>query len=259
MKKLMKAICLILSLCTFCALFAACSDNMGQAGKSEYTGDANVDRSHKAYFNYEKASTSYGSTIDSEKVALAVNSMKVEDFVPSDKTGDYVLIKVKDYGSIVVLLRYDVAPGTVENFKKLVHEGFYSGTIFHRIIEDFMIQGGGLIVKDNPNGNGTIIDIKEADTITGEFRANGFVNNLKHVRGVISMARSENYNSASSQFFIMHATKTHLDGGYAAFGYVLAGMEVVDKIAACKDFLEEGGTMPMYDIIIESVTFVEPK
>ena len=95
----------------------------------------------------------------------------------------------------------------------------------------------------------------------GEFAANGFVNKLQHVRGVISMARSSQYNSASSQFFIVHNTEscTHLNGSYAAFGYVLAGMDVVDKIAACEYFMEEGGSMPLYDIFIESATFVEPK
>ena len=244
MKKFLKAICLILSLCSLAMLFAACSTDMR--------------KSSKAYFDYENADTSYGSTIDSNKVALVVDSMKVEDFVQSEDEGDYVLIKIKDYGSIVVLLRSDVAPVTVENFKKLVSAGFYSGTIFHRVIEDFMIQGGGLIVKDNPDGNGTIIDIKEAASITGEFAANGFVNNLKHVRGVISMARASDYNSASSQFFIMQTATPSLDGGYAAFGYVLAGMDVVDKIAGCKDLLPDSN-MPMYDIVIESITFVEPK
>ena len=244
MKKFIKALCLILSLCSVSILCAACSTS-GLVSKN-------------AYFDYENAATGYGSTIDSTKVLEAVDSMKVNDFVSSNQASDYVLIKVQDYGSIVVLLRSDIAPATVANFKKLVSEGFYSGTIFHRIIEDFMIQGGGLIVKDNPNGNGTLIDIKEADTISGEFTANGFLNNLKHVRGVISMARSNNYNSASSQFFIMQTATPSLNGGYAAFGYVLAGMDVVDKIAGCKDFLPDSN-MPMYDIVIESITFVEPK
>ena len=241
-------------------LVSACTEGNNEAESSEVSAESNTaTKSGKAYFDYKKADTGYGSTVDSEKVSLAVNSMKVEDFVASEKESDYVLIKVKDYGSIVILLRSDVAPQTVENFKKLVKSGFYSNTIFHRVIKDFMIQGGGLTVEDNPDGSGTIIDIKEADPINGEFSANGFVNNLKHVRGVISMARSNNYNSASSQFFIVHKTSPHLDGGYASFGYVLVGMDVVDKIAACEYFLEEGGTMPMYDIIIESATFVEPK
>ena len=248
MNKFIKAICLILAICTLTVFFAACSEDEAIP-------------SGKAYFDYKNADTGYGSTIDSAKVTLAVDSMKAEDFVASEEESDYVLIKVKDYGDIVILLRSDVAPGTVENFKKLVKEGFYSGTIFHRVIENFMIQGGGLIVEDNPDGEGTILNIKEADTIMGEFAANGFVNKLQHVRGVISMARSSQYNSASSQFFIVHNTEscTHLNGSYAAFGYVLAGMDVVDKIAACEYFMEEGGSMPLYDIFIESATFVEPK
>lgn len=246
MNKFIKVICLILALCSITVLFAACSESIP-------TND-----SSRAHFNYQKSDTGYGSTIDSSKVELAINSMKAEDFVASEEESDYVLIKVKDYGDIVILLRSDVAPGTVENFKKLVKEGFYSGTIFHRIIENFMIQGGGLIVEDNPDGDGTIVNIKRADSIKGEFAANNFVNKLQHVRGVISMARSNNYNSASSQFFIVHATSPHLNGSYASFGYVLAGMEVVDKIAGCKDFLPDSD-MPMYDIVIESATFVEPK
>ena len=114
------------------------------------------------------------------------------------------------------------APITVKNFEKLVSEGFYDGLTFHRIIPGFMIQGG------DPLGNG----MGGADeNIEGEFRANGHNNPIKHVRGVISMARAFNPNSASSQFFIMHADAPHLDGQYAAFGKVTSGMETVDEIA----------------------------
>ena len=115
------------------------------------------------------------------------------------------------------------APITVKNFEKLVSEGFYDGLGFHRIIPGFMIQGG------DPLGNG----MGGADeNIEGEFRANGHNNPIKHVRGVISMARAFNPNSASSQFFIMHADAPHLDGQYAAFGKVISGIETVDEIAA---------------------------
>ena len=117
------------------------------------------------------------------------------------------------------------APITVANFKKLVNEGFYNGLIFHRVIEGFMIQGG------DPTGTG----MGGADErIKGEFAMNGWKNPLKHTRGVISMARSQMPNSASSQFFIMHKDAPHLDGSYAAFGKVVEGMEVVDAIAACQ-------------------------
>ena len=126
-------------------------------------------------------------------------------------------------GKIELELCPEAAPKTVENFLKLVGEGFYDGLIFHRVIPGFMIQGG------DPQGTG-MGGAKE--NIVGEFRANGHDNPLKHTRGVISMARAFNPNSASSQFFIMHADAPHLDGQYAAFGKVVSGMETVDEIAS---------------------------
>ena len=128
-------------------------------------------------------------------------------------------------GEIVLELYPDAAPITVENFTKLVGEGFYDGLTFHRIISGFMIQGG------DPLGNGTG---GSKERIKGEFRQNGVDNPIKHTRGVISMARSMMPNSASSQFFIMHEDAPHLDGAYAAFGKVTSGIETVDKIAAVK-------------------------
>lgn len=119
----------------------------------------------------------------------------------------------------------EAAPKTVENFLKLVDEKFYDGLIFHRVIKGFMIQGG------DPTGTGMG---GSKDTIVGEFRANGFQNDLAHTRGVLSMARTNMPNSASSQFFIMHQDAPHLDGQYAAFGKVIEGMEAVDKIASVK-------------------------
>lgn len=213
----------------------------------------------KAFYDYNSSDTGKGESILTNFVEREINSMSVEDFVASDKESDYVLVRVKGYGDIVILLRSDVAPKTVANFKKLVKDGFYSGTIFHRIIKNYVIQGGGLESIANTNGIGTTIVQKTADNVVGEFNSNGFTNNLQHIRGVISMARSTNYNSASSQFFIVHKTSPHLDGAYASFGYVLAGMDVVDKIAECDEFIEVGGTMPLNDIVIESVIFVEPK
>ena len=134
-----------------------------------------------------------------------------------------VVIEMENGGIIEIELNSEAAPKTVKNFEKLVGEGFYDGLIFHRVIPGFMIQGG------DPQGTG----MGGADEkIVGEFRANGFNNPLKHTRGVISMARAYNPNSASSQFFIMHADAPHLDGQYAAFGKVVSGMEVVDEIAS---------------------------
>lgn len=134
-----------------------------------------------------------------------------------------VIIEMENGGKIELELYPDAAPKTVANFLKLVGEGFYDGLIFHRVIPGFMIQGG------DPQGNGMG---GAKDNVVGEFRANGFNNPIKHTRGVISMARAYNPNSASSQFFIMHANAPHLDGQYAAFGKVVSGMEVVDEIAS---------------------------
>ena len=134
-----------------------------------------------------------------------------------------IVIEMENGQTIEIELMPDAAPKTVENFTELVKAGFYDGLTFHRIIPGFMIQGG------DPLGNG--MGGSERN-IVGEFKANGFNNPLKHTRGVISMARAYNPNSASSQFFIMHADAPHLDGQYAAFGKVVSGMEAVDEIAA---------------------------
>lgn len=134
-----------------------------------------------------------------------------------------VVIEMEHGGIIELELYPEAAPKTVKNFLKLVNEGFYNGLIFRRVIPGFMIQGG------DPQGNG-MGGAKE--NVVGEFKANGFNNPIKHTRGVISMARAYNPNSASSQFFIMHKDAPHLDGQYAAFGKVVSGIEVVDEIAS---------------------------
>ena len=134
-----------------------------------------------------------------------------------------VVIEMDNGKKIEIELYPEHAPKTVANFLKLVNEGFYNGLTFHRVIPGFMIQGG------DPQGNGMG---GAKDNIVGEFKANGFDNPIKHTRGVISMARAYNPNSASSQFFIMHADAPHLDGQYAAFGKVISGMDAVDEVAA---------------------------
>ena len=144
-------------------------------------------------------------------------------------------ITVEGYGTITVELDSKAAPKTVENFVSLAKDGFYDGLTFHRIISGFMIQGG------DPNGNGTGGSGKN---IVGEFSSNGYENNLKHVRGVISMARSKAPDSASSQFFIMHQDAPHLDGDYAAFGKVTSGMEIVDAICNDAQPSDRNGTIP---------------
>ena len=133
-----------------------------------------------------------------------------------------VIIEFENGKQIKLELCPEVAPETVANFEKLVNKGFYDGLTFHRVISGFMIQGGC------PHGNGTG---NSGEHIKGEFAANGFKNDLKHTRGVISMARAADPNSASCQFFIMHKDAPHLDGSYAAFGRVIEGMDVVDEIA----------------------------
>ncbi len=146
-------------------------------------------------------------------------------------------------GDIMKLELYpDIAPKTVENFLSLVGKGFYDGLIFHRVINGFMIQGG------DPEGTGMG---GPGYSIPGEFSQNGFENNLKHTEGVISMARSMDPNSAGSQFFIMHKTSPHLDGSYAAFGKVIEGLDVVDKIATVKT---DWSDRPIEDQIMEKVT-----
>ena len=157
---------------------------------------------------------------------------------------------IKNYGEITAELYPEKAPKTVENFLSLVKDGFFEGLIFHRVIKGFMIQGGGFDTEFNH---------KEADSIKGEFIANGFMgNDLRHKRGVLSMARTSDPNSASSQFFIMHQDAPHLDAQYAGFGMVTEGIEVVDKIASAKT-----GSMGWYQdvpkmpVVIESVEIVE--
>lgn len=142
-------------------------------------------------------------------------------FSKKHKGAYYVEMTVENYGTIILKLDCKAAPKTVKNFVRLVKKDFYNGLTFHRVIEDFMIQGG------DPKANGTGDSGRE---IIGEFSSNGYYNPINHERGVISMARGEDPNSASCQFFIVHETSPHLDGNYAAFGYVIKGMDVVDKI-----------------------------
>ena len=150
----------------------------------------------------------------------------------------HATIEVEGFGTIKLKLNADNAPITVSNFAQLANDGFYDGLTFHRIIEGFMIQGG------DPNGDGTG---GSSRSIKGEFSANGVTNALQHKRGVISMARAQENDSASSQFFIMHQDAEHLDGNYAAFGKVTEGMEVVDAIAENTPVQDGNGTVAPED------------
>lgn len=155
-----------------------------------------------------------------------------------------IKIEVKGFGTIMVELDKEATPKTVENFEKLVSEGFYDGLTFHRIIKGFMIQGG------DPLGNGTG-DSKVK--IPGEFKSNGWDNPISHERGVISMARAQNPNSASCQFFIVHEDSKFLDGDYAAFGHVTEGMDVVDAIASVDTYPND---MPSKKVVIKKISIV---
>ena len=155
-----------------------------------------------------------------------------------------IKIPVRDFGTMTAELYGNAAPITVQNFVNLAESGFYTGLKFHRIIEGFMMQGGA---SENPPAS-----------IVGEFASNGIENNLKHTRGVISMARTPIKDSASSQFFIMHQDAPHLDGEYAAFGWVTSGIEVVDAICDSTQVIDGNGTvLPGYEPIIKEIRIVE--
>ncbi len=160
---------------------------------------------------------------------------------------EIVTITMENGGQIKAELYPDKAPITVENFKKLVKQGFYDGLTFHRVIEGFMIQGGC------PRGDGTG---GPGYQIKGEFSRNGVANDLKHTRGVLSMARAMAPDSAGSQFFIMHRDAPHLDGSYAAFGKVIEGLEVVDEIASVPT---GAGDRPKKPVVMKKVTVEELK
>lgn len=179
---------------------------------------------------------------------VGCSSSKTTEKTKKTKTlkGNYqVEIKIKDYGTIYAEIDADTAPITVTNFVNLCKNHFYDGLTFHRIIKDFMIQGG------DPNGDGTGGSKK---TIKGEFTDNGVENPLKHTRGALSMARSQDNDSASSQFFIVQKTASHLDGQYAVFGYVYEGMDIVDKICDDVQVEDNNGTVAKENQpVIESI------
>ncbi len=217
-----KTVCLILSV--FMILFCLCS-----CGKTETTSDSG----------------------NSQQITEK-NSMGKDVIMTAEKCGiHHAEIVIKDYGTIKLELDGDAAPISVQNFMNLAKSGFYDGKKFHRIMSDFMIQGG--------SSDG--IGYEGSDTcIKGEFASNGVENSIKHERGTISMARANDYNSGSSQFFICHQTSpsvVNLDGDYAAFGHVTEGMEVVDKIC---DSVPQGynGAVEEKDMpIIEKITITD--
>ena len=249
MKNTLKRICaLCVALVCLLVFLASCDLSLPEEKGSTSATSENSESSQKQ--DQSSDNTGVGENIDMDAVKKEIDSMSPADFVSSKEETDYVLIRIKRYGDIVVKLREDVAPETVRNFKKLVKADFYPKTIFHRVINGFMIQGGGIAVK----GDGAFGE-KIADSIYGEFTSNGFENGLLHLRGIISMARTPEPNSASSQFFLMHQDAPHLDGEYASFGYVVAGLDVVDAVATC----EVSGSSPVDTVEIELVIFVKPQ
>lgn len=194
-----------------------------------------------------------GEDVDASTADVDAGSDATEPDLSDDPyaTGTHrVAIEVEGYGTIEVTLNANVAPITVSNFCHLVEEGFYDGLTFHRVVPGFMIQGG------DPNADGTG---GSGTTIKGEFSANGVENNIPHVRGTISMARSQDYDSASSQFFIMQETTPSLDGQYAAFGTVTTGMDVVDAICESVPVADEQSGLVAADDqpVIASITILE--
>ena len=197
-----------------------------------------------------------GSSKSDEAQASDTNETTTEETTDASEedtellTGlHHVTIDVKDYGTISLELDADTAPISVTNFINLAKDGFYDGLTFHRIISGFMIQGG------DPKGNGTG---GSDQTIKGEFSENGVENDISHVRGTISMARANDPDSASSQFFIVHEDSTFLDGQYAAFGHVTDGMDVVDAICENTPVQDNNGTVKADDQpVITSVTVID--
>ncbi len=236
--KMKKLLLMILTLSLIFTGLVACDSN----GENETT-DATE----------QGGSTPSGSTsgtCDMAAVEAEIDSMRMDAFEETADVTEYVKFTVKDHGEFVVRLRADIAPITVENFQKLVSEKFYDGLTFHRIMKGFMIQGG------DPKGDGTG---GSGTTIKGEFAQNGVRNDLSHITGVISMARlSYPLDSATSQFFVCNADASgSLDGGYAAFGYVVAGLETVLMISDV-EVTSNGREMskPVEKVVIEKVCFV---
>lgn len=210
------------------------SDNVASEEEAEKAGfsDGSDEKSDSADTEDKDSSTSV--LLDTSKELTGIHHAEIE---------------VKDYGTIDVELDADTAPITVTNFVKLAQEGFYDGLTFHRIMDGFMIQGG------DPNGDGTG---GSKENIKGEFSNNGVDNDISHTRGTISMARASDPDSASSQFFIVQADSTFLDGDYAGFGHVTEGMDIVDKICEDAKPTDDNGTIPSdQQPVIEKITITD--
>lgn len=231
------------------AVFTGC----GQKGSTSDTQSNTTAQTETVKSSEAASAKEAGETDTTAETAAADTTKTTEADAAADSTllsgKHHVEITVKDYGTIKVELDADNAPISVTNFVNLAKKGFYDNLTFHRIISGFMIQGG------DPEGNGMG---GSDETIKGEFSNNGVENPLKHTRGAISMARSQDMDSASSQFFIVHEDSDFLDGDYAVFGYVTEGMEIVDKICEDTKVQDSNGTVsPEDQPTIESIKVVD--
>ena len=235
----------LLAFMTATALTVSLFAMTGCGSSAESSSESSVGSSSESSTEAESSKTESSSTEESSKEESSSSESSASEDGELLSGIHHAEINVKDYGTIKVELDADTAPITVTNFVKLADSGFYDDLTFHRVISGFMIQGG------DPNGNGTG---GSDETIKGEFSDNGVENNISHVRGVISMARATDYDSASSQFFIVHADATYLDGQYAAFGHVTDGMEIVDNICNDTPIQDSNGSVASEDQpVIESI------
>jgi len=214
-------------------------------GEAKEMGTEAIIKNDRTLVPVRAVSESFGAQVgwDGENRTVTIITEEKSDVIP-------VVIEMNNGGVMKAELYPEVAPITVANFVKLANEGFYDGLIFHRVIEGFMIQGGGY--DEN-------FSERETEEIKGEFELNGVENNLKHERGVLSMARTMIPDSATSQFFIMHEAAPHLDGSYAAFGKLTEGFEVLDEIAACETVRLTNGMadVPAEMIVIKTIRVEE--
>ena len=245
-KRQTMAVCLVAAAVVILALVLALA-----LGGIDKTSDGSGSTTTTATTTAGQTTSTVEPNADMTAIKAEIDSMEVADFTETIKTTEYVKLTIKHYGDVVIRLRSDIAPITVANFQKLVGEGFYNGLTFHRIYKGFMMQGG------DPKGDGTG---GSGTSIKGEFKINGVQNDLSHITGVISMARrSTPYDSATSQFFICNADASKsLDGSYAAFGYVVAGLDVVLTVSEVEVKANASGenSLPLEPVVIEKICFV---
>lgn len=210
---------------------------------------ANDTQTEGAFFDTK--TTGAGIYVDMEKIESQINAYRYGDFAKSEGVTDFAVVRFKNLGDVIIALRDDIAPETVNNFKKLAIRGFYNNTIITKL-KDYLVEGGSI---------STTGETKKSDAIKGEFSNNGFQNNIKHIQGVISMGRSENRDSAQASFFVCTRTAEGLDNLYASFGYIVAGYDVIAKIAEAERKSEntEEGSAPKESVVIKEVFFVEPR